>query len=59
MSANFNIDAALAQTLSGQNTSAYLLKEVRLGPSAGLPSSASGSEYFDAFASTRWTVIGP
>ena len=55
----FYTDGTLRQTLSNLNTNAYLLDAVRLGPTAGLVSNASGSLYFDAFASTRNTVIGP
>ncbi len=47
------------QTLTGLNTSANLLDAVRLGPSAGLAGAASGTLYFDAFVSRRYTVIGP
>ena len=53
------IDGALKQTLTGLNTSAYLLDSVRLGPSNGISSNGSGTEYFDAFVSTRMTLIGP
>ncbi len=54
------IDGALAQTLTNLNTSSYRLDLIRLGPSGGLNSSASGAEYFDAFVSTRSTnYIGP
>jgi FtsP/CotA-like multicopper oxidase with cupredoxin domain len=53
------IDGSLRQTLNNLNTSAYLLDFVRLGPSAGLTAAASGTEYFDAFVSTRNTYIGP
>ncbi len=52
-------DGALKQTLSNLNTSANQLETVRLGPSAGLVSSATGSLYIDSFVSTRTTVIGP
>jgi subtilisin family serine protease len=55
----FYTDGALKQTLSALNTSAYVLDTVRLGASAGLVNAASGTLYFDAFASTRTTVIGP
>lgn len=60
-SASFSLytDGTLRQTLTGLNTSAYLLDTVRLGPSAGLTATMSGTEYFDAFVSTRTTVIGP
>jgi hypothetical protein len=53
------IDGALKQTLSGMNTSAYLLDSVRLGPSAGLGGGSSGTEYFDSFVSNRNSYIGP
>jgi hypothetical protein len=55
----FYTDGTLKQTLSALNTSAYVLDTVRLGASAGLVNAASGALYFDAFASTRTTVIGP
>lgn len=60
-SASFQLyaDGALKQTLSQINTSAYRLDTVWLGLSAGLVNTASGTLYFDAFASTRNTVIGP
>lgn len=59
-SASFSlyIDGTVKQTLSGLNTSGYLLKQVRLGPSASLNSSTTGTEYFDNFSSTRGTFIG-
>jgi hypothetical protein len=58
--ASFSIytGGALRQTLTNLNTSAYLLDYVRLGPSAGLTGGSSGTMYFDAFVSTRRTVIG-
>jgi subtilisin family serine protease len=52
------IDGSLQQTLGG-NTSAYQLKSVLLGPSGGLAAGMSGTEYFDAFVSTRTDYIGP
>lgn len=52
------IDGAAQQTLTGLNTSAYTIKSVRLGPQGTL-SGVSGTEYFDTFASTRTTYIGP
>lgn len=58
-SARLYTDGTLRQTLTGLNTSAYLLESVRLGPSAGLVSGATGSMYFDAFVSTRNTIVGP
>ena len=53
------IDGALASTMNNKNTSSYLVDRVRMGPSGGLGSSTSGSEYYDAFASTRTSYIGP
>jgi len=53
------IDGAVIQTLGGLDTSAYLLDKVRLGPSVGLTASVAGTEYFDEFASTRGSYIGP
>lgn len=47
------------QRLTGLNTAPFRLESARLGPSAGLSFFSSGSEYFDAFVSTRRTVIGP
>ena len=59
-SASFSlyIDGALKQTLSSLNTSGYTLDTVRLGPSS-ISSKSSGTEYFDAFVSTRTALIGP
>jgi hypothetical protein len=59
-SASFSLylDGSLKQTTANLNTSAYTLRSVRLGPSAGL-SGSPGSEYFDGFVSTRTTYIGP
>jgi len=51
----FYVDGTLRQTLTNLNTSAYLLDYVRLGPSSGLVTASSGSEYFDAFVSKRYT----
>ncbi|MFN2183190.1 MAG: multicopper oxidase domain-containing protein [Anaerolineae bacterium] len=56
--ASLSVDGTL-YSLTGLDTSAYLLEAVRLGPSAGLSGAASGTMYFDAFVSTRRTVIGP
>ena len=53
------IDGGLAEELTGLDTSAYLLEAVELGPSADLVNQASGTLYFDAFVSRRYTVIGP
>lgn len=57
---NLYIDSTTpAQTLTGLNTSAYLLDAVQLGPSVGLANQASGTLYFDAFVSKRYTAVGP
>jgi len=56
--ASLYTNGTLRQSLTGLNTSAYLLDAVRLGPSAGLVAGASGTMYFDSFVSTRNTVIG-
>ena len=53
------IDGALKETRSGVANSNYRLEEVRLGPSSGISSGTTGTEYFDAFISTRTTYIGP
>ncbi len=53
------IDGVLRQTLTGIDTSTYLLDKVRMGPSVGLTTSVIGTEFFDAFASTRLGYIGP
>ena len=50
----------LRQTLTGLNTSAYILDTVRLGPQGTLPNNATTyTVYFDNFVSTRNTLIGP
>jgi subtilisin family serine protease len=53
------VDGTAAASLSNQDTSAARIETARMGPSAGLTSSTSGTEYFDSFASTRTTYIGP
>jgi len=58
-SASLYTDGTLRQTLTGLNTSAYTLESVRLGPSAGLVGTASGTLYFDAFVSKRSSYVGP
>lgn len=60
-SASFSlfIDGNLKQTLTNKNTASYRLDRTRMGPSGGLSSSTSGTEYFDAFYSTRTSYIGP
>jgi hypothetical protein len=54
----FYTDGALKQTLSNLNTAAYSVETVRLGPSAGLTGTTSGSLYFDSFVSTRSLLLG-
>jgi hypothetical protein len=58
-SASFSLytGGTLRQTLTGQNTSAFTLETVQLGPQGSL-TNLSGTIYFDTFASTRTTVIG-
>jgi subtilisin family serine protease len=60
-SASFSLymDGSLKQTLTNRKTSTYRVDRIRLGPSGGLNSSTVGTEYFDAFVSTRSTYIGP
>lgn len=58
-SASFYTDGVLRQTLTGLNTNANKLESVRLGPSVGTVAGASGAMYFDAYMSTRNTVVGP
>ncbi len=57
-SARLYTDGTLKQTLTGLNTSAYLLDLVQLGPLGGLGVGASGAPYFDNFVSTRRSLIG-
>jgi hypothetical protein len=53
------VHGGLQQTLTGLNTSAYTIESVLLGPSAGFSNQTSGTQYYDAFVSRRYTVIGP
>lgn len=53
------VDGALKQALSAVATGSARIDEVRLGPSAGIVSGSGGALLFDAFASTRTTLIGP
>lgn len=57
--AQFYIDGTLRQTLSGLNTSPYLVDSVRLGGVGNLTFGVSGSPHFDQFESRRQTYIGP
>jgi hypothetical protein len=52
------VGGTLRQTLTGLNTSAFLVDQVRLGPQS-VAAGMSGTEIFDAFKSTRFTYIGP
>ena len=58
-SASLYVDGVLQQTLTGLDTSAFILESIRFGPSAGLVAASTGTLYFDAFNSTRATYIGP
>jgi hypothetical protein len=53
------VHGGLQQTLAGLDTSAYTIESILLGPSAGLINQAAGTQYYDAFVSRRYTVIGP
>lgn len=50
-------DGATFQTLSGLDTSAYLVEEVWLGPSLGLADGMVGTEYLDEFSSTNLGAV--
>lgn len=52
------VDGQLKGTRSGLANSSLRLEEVRLGPQS-LVSGIAGTEYFDAFQSSRSTYIGP
>ena len=58
-SASIYVDGVLVQTLTKLNTLIYRLDRVRLGPSGGLNSASTGTEFFDAFVSNRSIYIGP
>ncbi|RME49386.1 MAG: multicopper oxidase family protein [Chloroflexi bacterium] len=53
------VDGTLRRTLAGLDTSRYLVDTVQLGPAGGVSNKVVGTEYFDAFASTRNSYIGP
>jgi FtsP/CotA-like multicopper oxidase with cupredoxin domain len=59
-SASFTLytGGTLRQTLTALNTSAFTLDTVQLGPQGTL-GTVGGTAYFDSFASTRNTVVGP
>ncbi len=48
----------LSKNLSGISNSNFKLEDVLLGPSSGITSGTSGSEYYDAFISNRSSYIG-
>ena len=50
-SASLRIDGSTVQNLTRLDTRADLVETVRLGPSGGLTSKASGTEYFDSYTS--------
>jgi subtilisin family serine protease len=56
---SLSLDGTLRQTLNGLNTSPYRVDEILLGPSAGQAAGMTGNLYLDAFASTRFSTIGP
>ncbi|MDI6693906.1 MAG: multicopper oxidase domain-containing protein [Anaerolineales bacterium] len=56
---SFYVDGVLMQTITGINTSAFLVDAVRLGPNGAISTGASGAPYFDAFVSRRSSYIGP
>jgi|WetSurMetagenome_2_1015567.scaffolds.fasta_scaffold436944_2 hypothetical protein len=53
------IDGTLKQTRRNVANGTYRLDEARLGVVSAVTSGISGTEYFDAFVSTRNTYIGP
>jgi hypothetical protein len=52
------IDGVVRRTITGLSNATMRLQPVRLGPSAGLGAGSSGTEIYDAFASSRSTVLG-
>jgi hypothetical protein len=57
-SSTLYIDGTQVSSVAGLANSSTRIDSARLGPQS-LPSGVSGVEYFDAFASTRTTYIGP
>ena len=53
------LDGTFKQTRGGIANGSYRLEDVRLGVTGNVSSGSSGTEYFDAFVSTRTTYIGP
>jgi FtsP/CotA-like multicopper oxidase with cupredoxin domain len=54
---SLSVDGAVVENLTGLDTSAYLLREVRLGPARGVDPEASGSEYFDGYVARRLQAL--
>lgn len=52
------LNGTLQQAKTGLTNGSYRLDEVRLGPVGNIPSGTGGTEYYDAFVSTRTTYIG-
>ncbi len=52
-SLSLTIDGGPTRALTGLDTSAYVLHEIRLGPSNNLDTAASGTLFFDGFVATR------
>lgn len=52
------IDGTLRQTLTGLNTSTWKVETTWLGPSAGLATGVSGTEFYDDYVMTRTSLIG-
>lgn len=50
------VDGVQRAVANNQNTGAYTLEGVRMGPSSGLAGTLSGTQYFDAFLSKRSTT---
>lgn len=53
------VDGAVRGTVTGLSNATLRLQQVRLGPSAGLAAGTSGTEIYDAFASSRSTMLRP
>jgi hypothetical protein len=52
------LDGILKETRSSITNGGFRLEDVLLGPQS-VPSGTSGTEYFDAYTSTRTSYIGP
>jgi hypothetical protein len=53
------VDGIQAASLTGIDNDTHRVELARLGPSAGIDAGTSGTEFFDAFVSTRSMYIGP